>query len=60
MPYNGQHHKTFDALLKLWGLPPELVTPISSELAKLDNTRQDELIETFSVQLLKKQNPPQT
>ncbi len=58
MPYNAQHYTTFKALLQLWGLPPELAQPISSQLANIDNTKQDELIELFTVQLEKKQNLP--
>lgn len=59
MPYNGQHYKTFVALLQLWGLPSALAQPISNQLANIDNTKQDELIELITVQLEKKQNPPQ-
>lgn len=57
MPYNQRHEITFTALLQLWGLPPELVKPISQQLANIDNNVQDDLIQQFTVALQKKQNP---
>lgn len=58
MPYNGQHYKTFLALLQIWGLPEEMSCRISSILANADNTEQDKLIEFIAIQLQKKQSPP--
>lgn len=59
MTYNGQHYKTFTALLQVWGLPEEMASRISNVLAYADNTEQDKLIEFIAVQLQKKQSPPQ-
>ncbi|URD49672.1 hypothetical protein [Chroococcidiopsis sp. CCNUC1] len=56
MAFNNQHYYTFTALLQLWGLPSQLVEPISRQLANIDNTQQDELIQLFAVELQKKQS----
>ena len=56
MAYNAQHYQTFTALLKLWGFPSQLVEPISLQLANIDNTEQDKLIQLFAVELQKQQS----
>ena len=58
MPYNQKQYITFVALLKLWGVPPNLVEPISTQLANIDNDKQDELIAIFTDELQQKQNQP--
>ena len=57
MAYNDQHFHTFSALLKLCGLPSRLIEPISRQLANIDNTQQDILIQLIAVELQKQQSP---
>lgn len=57
MAYNKQHHTTFDALLQVYGVPKELASRIAGQLAYVDNTEQDKLIEFMTVELQKKLSP---
>ncbi len=59
MPYNKQHHVTFVALLKLWGLAPQVAEPIGRSLAQLENSEQDQLLAVISDELHKSKIPPQ-
>ena len=56
LPYNQNHHTTFVALLKLWGLDQQVAEPIWKNLAMLDNSSQDELLAVITDELEKKQN----
>ena len=57
---NEQHYTTFIALLKLWGLRPDIAELVSQELASLeDNDAQDKLIAIMTDELQKSQKPPQ-
>ncbi len=54
MPYNPVHETTFQSLLEVHGLSQEMATEIACHLAQIDNNQQDELIEKWVSQYVKK------
>jgi hypothetical protein len=57
MAFNSQHHKTFGALLQIWGFPEEEAQMIGYQLAQVDNGIQDDLIRLITVALQKRKVP---
>lgn len=57
MAYNSQHEQTFNALLQIWSFPEEEARMIGSQLARVDNDIQDDLIRLITLALQKKKSP---
>ena len=53
---NAQHCATFAALFRMWGFPEEEANLIGTYLSCVDNGTQDQLIQTITTALEKKQS----